>query len=685
MSRAFTIYDRQVPGRAAGGVADTPDEALSDIPVGLLRATPPALPEVDILTLERHYTGLSRDNYALSRGFYPLGSCTMKYNPALGERVASLPGFTALHPDSPAEATQGSLALMWQLERQLAAITGLSRVTLQPSAGAQGEFCALLMFRAWHRAQGRRPNTIIVPDSAHGTNPASATLAGYQVKVVHSNADGLVDIGHLAELVNDDCAGIMLTNPNTLGLFERDIIAIVDTVHAAGGLVYMDGANLNALLGIARPGDMGVDALHLNLHKTFSTPHGGGGPGAGPVAVNERLAPFLPVPVVERDRDGRFALNHGLPESIGRLHAHHGNIGVLVRAHAYILALGADGLERVSRAAILSANYLKSRLSGTFPFAHDRTCMHEFVMTLGRLRTKGLHAWDVCKRLMDFDIHPPTVGFPINVPEALMIETPETEPKEEIDRFADALIQVARECGETPELVASAPHGTPLRRLDEARAVRRPDLGRQPPTAETGNERRRGERRHAERRAPAPAAEQVKLFGGDGGDTREVESVIENDGMVEAFTDGACSGNPGPGGWGAVLRVGDEEHELYGYSPYTTNNRMELLGAIRALQAAGAGRQVEVTTDSKYVKDGITSWIHGWKKKGWKTAAGKPVKNRDLWQLLDAAVAEHRVSWHWVRGHNEHPENERADELARRGITYGQSGRIDVDPDGREG
>jgi len=483
---AVTIYDRSVPGRGGGGIARPGPDALADIPVALRRAAPPPLPEVDELTLARHYVGLSHDTYHITGGFYPLGSCTMKYNPPLGERVAALPAFAGLHPDADPADCQGTLELMWALERQLAGITGLARVTLQPAAGAQGEFCGLLLFRAWHRTRGREPDYVVVPDSAHGTNPASATLAGYGVREVRSGPDGLVDVAHLREVVDANCAGLMLTNPNTLGLFERDIREIARVVHDAGGLVYMDGANLNALMGIARPGDMGVDVLHLNLHKTFSTPHGGGGPGAGAVAVAEALVPFLPRPTVEKGDNG-FYLDDDRPDAIGRLLAFHGNVGVLVRAHAYILALGADGLTRSSRAAILSANYLRARLQGTFPLAHDRACMHEFVMTLKALRENGLHAWDVCKRLMDFGLHPPTVGFPINVPEALMIETPETEPREVLDAFAEALREIHRETREDPERVATAPHTTRLGRLDEARAVRRPDLGWRPP-AERGGE-----------------------------------------------------------------------------------------------------------------------------------------------------------------------------------------------------
>ncbi len=479
---AVTIYDRSVPGRGGSGCAVPDPTALDDLPAHLLADGPPSLPQVDELTLVRHYTALSRETFSITRGFYPLGSCTMKYNPALADRVATLPGFADLHPDSPEQAAQGTLALMWHLEQALCGIVGMARVTLQPAAGAQGEFCGLRMIRAWHDARGRTPDYVVVPDSAHGTNPASATLAGYRVKVVRSGPDGLVDVAHLRELVDGDCAGIMLTNPNTLGLFEVAIHEIAAIVHDAGGLVYMDGANLNALMGIARPGDMGVDVLHMNLHKTFSTPHGGGGPGAGPVAVAQSLVPFLPVPVVAQRVDGGFFLDHDRPESIGRLHRAHGNIGVLVRAYAYILALGADGLSEVSRAAILSANYLKKRLDGVFPIPHNRVCMHEFVMSLVTLREHGLHAWDVCKRLMDFGVHPPTVGFPISVPEALMIETPETEPKEALDRFVDALAQIAHEAQTAPEVLAGAPHTTRLKRLDEARAVRQPDLGWHPRT-----------------------------------------------------------------------------------------------------------------------------------------------------------------------------------------------------------
>jgi ribonuclease HI len=370
---------------------------------------------------------------------------------------------------------------------------------------------------------------------------------------------------------------------------------------------------------------------------------------------------------VERvqDADGgeRWHLDFDRPRSIGRLHAFHGNVGVLVRAHTYILAHGGDGLARISRAAILSANYLKARVKGAFPFAHDRPCMHEFVLTLKTLREHKLHAWDVAKRLMDFGVHPPTVGFPINVPEALMIETPESEPVEVLDHFAEALHTIAREARKTPERVATAPHTTRLKRLDEARAVRQPDLGWRPPDpAQTAAAADSGD-----------ATQSVGIGGGAG-------SGPASDGVATAFTDGACSGNPGPGGYGAVLRDGGRERELKGYAPATTNNRMELLGAIRALEALPGPRRVALTTDSKYVRDGITRWITAWKANGWRTAAKKPVANRDLWQQLDAAAARHKVDWHWVEGHSGHPENERADRLARDAIREGRAGRLSADP-----
>jgi glycine dehydrogenase subunit 2 len=667
VKRAVTIYDRTVPGRGGRGLPRPAADALGDIPRHLRREAPPALPELDELTLVRHYTALSHDTYHITQGFYPLGSCTMKYNPPLNDQVAALPGLSGMHPEADPDDAQGTLGLLWNLERQLAGIVGLSRVTLQPAAGAQGELTGLLLIRAWHKHQGRNPTYVVVPDSAHGTNPASATLAGYAVKVVRSGPDGLVDLTHLREVVDGDCAGLMLTNPNTLGLFEREIETIAKIIHDAGGLVYMDGANLNALMGIARPGDMGVDVLHMNLHKTFSTPHGGGGPGAGPVAVTAALAPFLPRPTVEKGSAGYYLDTHR-PESIGRLHAFHGNVGVLVRAYAYILALGGDGLARTSRAAILSANYLKARIGGAFPLAHDRPCMHEFVLTLKGLREHKLHAWDVAKRLMDYGVHPPTVGFPINVPEALMIETPETEPVDVLDAFAEALKSIAREAREDPEKVSGAPHTTRLRRLDEARAVRQPDLGWRPRAAPAAA-------------ASAPEAEMKGVGGGSG-------AAPAADGPVEAFTDGACSGNPGPGGYGVILRHGARERELKGFAAATTNNRMELLAAIRALEALRGGgsgdgpRTVAVTTDSKYVRDGITRWITNWKRNGWRTAGKKPVANRDLWQRLDDLASRHQVAWHWVEGHMGHPENERADRLARDAIRDGRAGRLASDPMG---
>ena len=472
------IVEKSVAGRKGYSLPDldVPEVPIAElIPPDDLRKDPPLLPEVSEVDVVRHFTNLSRDNYGIDQGFYPLGSCTMKYNPKVNEDVARYAGFAALHPLQPEEQAQGALQLLHQLEAALREITGMDRVTLQPAAGAQGELAGLLMIRAFHRANGNPRKKVIVPDSAHGTNPATAALAGYQVQVVHSNADGLVDLEDLKRLVDPETAALMLTNPNTLGLFEREILKITELLHSVGALMYLDGANLNALLGLCRPGDMGFDLVHCNLHKTFTTPHGGGGPGAGALGVKSHLAEFLPVPTVEKTDKG-YVLDDRRPQSIGKIHAFYGNFGNLVRAYTYIRRMGAIGFRKVSTNAILNANYIRKRLEGVFPVPYNRYCMHEFVASAKKFRDKDVHAWDIAKRLIDYGIYPPTVNFPMIVEEALMIEPTETEPKENLDRFCEVMMQVAKEIEEDPERVRKAPHTKSVTRLDEVRAVKELNL-----------------------------------------------------------------------------------------------------------------------------------------------------------------------------------------------------------------
>ncbi len=434
------------------------------------------LPSVGEAGIARHHARLAARNFGVDTGPYPLGSCTMKYNPRVAEDAARLAGFADLHPYQPEGAAQGALELMWELQEALAEVSGLPGVSLSPAAGAHGELTALLVFRAYHTAEGDPRRRVIVPDTAHGTNPATVSMCGYDVEVVPSDERGLVDVDALESLLDRDVAGIMLTNPNTLGLFERDIGRITDAVHAVGALAYCDGANMNAILGKTRPGDMGFDALHLNLHKTFGTPHGGGGPGAGPVAVSERLAAFLPAPVVARDGRGGFSLEEP-PRSIGRVRSFHGNVSVLVRAYAYLRALGADGLEAVSEQAVLSANYLLRSMPERYDVPHGDRCMHEFVASAGRLRKEhDVRALDVAKGLIDRGIHPPTIYFPLIVDEALMIEPTETATLDDLDAIVAALDDIGREAEASPDTLRSAPHQAPVTRVDEARAAREPDL-----------------------------------------------------------------------------------------------------------------------------------------------------------------------------------------------------------------
>ncbi|OXS60383.1 glycine dehydrogenase (aminomethyl-transferring) [Cohnella sp. CIP 111063] len=473
------IFELSRPGRAAYSLpeCDVPELcADSVIPAGLLRAKPAELPEVYEVDVIRHYTELSRRNFGVDNGFYPLGSCTMKYNPKLNEDVARFPGFAKLHPYQPESSVQGALELLHTLQSDLAALTGMDGVTLQPAAGAHGEWTGLMLIRAYHESRGERRTKVIVPDSSHGTNPASAAVAGFETVTLKSDERGMVDLEALKAAVGDDTAALMLTNPSTLGLFEERIVEIADIVHEAGGLLYYDGANSNAIMGIARPGDMGFDVVHLNLHKTMSTPHGGGGPGAGPVGVKSKLLPFLPVPTVGRRADGAYFWDGDRPQSIGRVKAYCGNFGILVRAYAYIRTYGPEGLRRVSECAVLNANYMMRRLAPYYDVAFPGVCKHEFVLSGKRLKAFGVRTLDVAKRLLDFGYHPPTIYFPLNVEESMMIEPTETESKETLDAFIDAMIRIAEEAETDPQLVLNAPYTTVVKRLDEATAARKPVL-----------------------------------------------------------------------------------------------------------------------------------------------------------------------------------------------------------------
>ncbi|MFH0778203.1 MAG: aminomethyl-transferring glycine dehydrogenase subunit GcvPB [Candidatus Eisenbacteria bacterium] len=454
------------------GELDVPEVPLRDaIPAHLLRREEAGLPELSEPEAVRHFTRLSSKNYHVDKGMYPLGSCTMKYNPKVNEDAAGLPGFKDLHPLSPVEGSQGALELMYCLSQSLSAITGMREFCLHPAAGAHGELTGMMLVAAYHKDRGNKKKYVVIPDSAHGTNPASVALAGYEVVEVKSGPNGCLSAGSLKEAMNDEVAALMLTNPNTLGLFEEDVVEIAEIVHSIDGLMYLDGANMNALLGVAKPAHMGFDIVHLNLHKTFSTPHGGGGPGSGPVGVCEKLREFLPVPRITKAGDG-FRLSCEAPKSIGRVHSFYGNFAIAVRAYAYILFLGGAGLEAVARESILNANYLRALLSPHFHVPYDRTCMHEFVLSGKNLRANGVRTLDVAKRLLDYGFHAPTVYFPLIVEEALMIEPTETETKRALDAFALAVKSIVGEAKETPELVKRAPLTTPVGRLDEGKAAR---------------------------------------------------------------------------------------------------------------------------------------------------------------------------------------------------------------------
>jgi glycine dehydrogenase subunit 2 len=485
-----TIFQKGAPGRRAFACPplDVPAVAPEEVlPAHLRRAEPPRLPEVSEPEIVRHYVGISKRNFDLDSGFYPLGSCTMKHNPRVHERAAALDGHARLHPLQDPERAQGALELMWRLQEALAEIAGLPYVSLQPSAGSHGELAGVLLTRAFHEDRGELRHKVLTPDTSHGTNPATVTMAGLEVVKVATNAQGGVDLEDLRAKADEDVACLMLTNPNTLGIFDANIQEIAGIVHEVGATLYYDGANLNAVMGLSRPGDAGFDIVHFNLHKSFTQPHGGGGPGSGPIAVSERIAPYLPVPVVARGDDGSFALDLGGgglagSKTIGRMRGFHGNYGCFVRAYAYIRSLGAEGLRDASEAAVLNANYLLARLrelgvAEKLPLAYGELCMHEFVLSGGPMKRElKIRTLDLAKRLLDFGFHPPTVYFPLLVEEALMVEPTETETKETLDAFAHALAEILAEAAEDPEIARNAPYTTPVRRLDEATAARAPRI-----------------------------------------------------------------------------------------------------------------------------------------------------------------------------------------------------------------
>ncbi len=481
-----TIFERSRPGRVGVEMPapDVPTLPTGELLPGVALREDLPLPELSEPEVVRHFHNLSNLNYCVDKGFYPLGSCTMKYNPKINDQAVLMPGFGRVHPYQPEETVQGAIEVLWEMQNALSAILGMDAVSLHPAAGAHGELLGLMLIRAYHEHNGQaHRKVVLVPSAAHGTNPASAARCGYRTVSIDTDARGLVDMDHLRKLLaeNDgNVAGFMLTNPNTLGLFEQDILEISRSVHDAGGLMYCDGANMNALVGTARPGDMGFDVMHVNLHKTFSVPHGGGGPGSGPVGVKAILEPFLPVPQALKKDNGSFTLDYDRPLSVGRIVSFHGAFLAIVRAYTYIRSYGRENIHQISENAVLNANYIRVRLGKTFPVAYDFLCMHECVFTLKHLKVKGVKALDVAKRLIDYGYHPPTMYFPLLVPECLMIEPTETESVETIDAFIAVMETIAREADETPELVKNAPHNAPVRRLDEARAARDLDLSWSP-------------------------------------------------------------------------------------------------------------------------------------------------------------------------------------------------------------
>ena len=473
MDRNLLVFERGAAGRRC---CTFPKAGKTNIPEMMRRHNLPALPEVSELELVRHYTALSRMNFSIDTQFYPLGSCTMKYNPKVHEKAARVPEIAGLHPM--AQHCQAALRVLWDMEQVLKEVSGMDGFTFQPAAGAQGEFVGISLIAAYHRAKGHAKKVVLIPDSAHGTNPATAAMCGYTVQAIKSTAHGTVDVEDLKKHLNGDVAGLMLTNPNTFGVFEADIQEIAQLVHAVGGLLYYDGANLNAFLGQCRPGDMGFDVVHINLHKTFTTPHGGGGPGSGPVGVKKALLPFLPTPVVVKDGDD-FKLDFNRPESIGKVSTFYGNFGMVLRAYVYAIMLGAEGMQRTSAMAVLNANYIAKKLDAYFDRPKKAQPMHEMVFSASRQKkANGITATDIAKRLIDYGMHPPTIYFPLpNVsPETMLIEPTETESLEEVDAFIAVMIQIAKEAQENPEILKEAPHDTPVRRLDEATAARQPIL-----------------------------------------------------------------------------------------------------------------------------------------------------------------------------------------------------------------
>ena len=461
--------------RRFSGEDHDPEKARAGLPENLVRKNPPRLPCVNEREVAKHYTRLSSWNFGLDHGFYPLGSCTMKYNPKVNEYVAGFPGFRDIHPEQSPETAKGTIQLMMELRKMLEEISGMHRVCLQPAAGAQGELTGMLMVRAYHNKKGNDKKVVLIPDTAHGTNPSSSSLAGYEVKEIPTGEKGTLDVETVLENLDDETAALMMTNPNTIGLFEKDISKIADTLHEKDALLYCDGANMNAIMGITRPGDMGVDVIQFNLHKTFSTPHGGGGPGSGPVGISEKLEPFLPVPVVDEGENGQPTLLWDRPDTIGKVMAYHGHFLVMVKAYAYLARLSGKGVRRAAEIALLNANYLRVQLKDTYHLTHPDECMHEAVFSDKNL-PNHVTTMDVAKRLMDYGYHPPTIYFPLVIPGALMIEPTETESKKALDNFIAALKKIAKEASTDPDLVKNAPHTSPLSRLDEVLAARKPKL-----------------------------------------------------------------------------------------------------------------------------------------------------------------------------------------------------------------